>query len=378
METIQIPLLKETYGEDPKYLTEQLITYIGNKRSLVPFISEAVEHVKERLSKKKISCLDMFAGSGVVSRMMKSHSSTLISNDLETYSKESLECYLSNKDSISTSDLRQVLNDIKSRIQSNPIEGFITDLYSPKDERNITSKDRVFYSRRNATYIDSARTYIGELPFNIQKFFLAPLLSLASVHANTSGVFKGFYKSNDGIGQFGGSGRDALKRILAPIELCLPILSNYSCEYQVFQKDANLLSQELSDTPLDLAYLDPPYNQHPYGSNYFMLNLICDYKRPSDISKVSGIPTSWNRSSYNKKSLASFALFDLVDKLNSKYVLISYNSEGFISQSEFVDVLSKLGDLSQMETKYNTFRGCRNLANRSTHVTEYLYLLQKD
>ena len=33
----------------------------------------------------------------------------------------------------------------------------------------------------------------------------------------------------------------------------------------------------------DLAYFDPPYNQHPYGSNYFMLNTIAkwDFIAPS-------------------------------------------------------------------------------------------------
>ena len=90
-------MFKEEYGENPKYLTDQIITYIGNKRSLLPFISEAVKSVKKELSKEKISILDMFAGSGIVSRMIKSHSSILMSNDLETYSRVSSECYLSNK-----------------------------------------------------------------------------------------------------------------------------------------------------------------------------------------------------------------------------------------------------------------------------------------
>lgn len=377
MSSSQISMFEEDYGENPKYLTEQIITYIGNKRSLLPFISESVRHVKMELSKDKISFLDMFAGSGVVSRMMKSHSSVLLSNDLETYSKVSSECYLTNKRDLVFSDLQSILNDLKTKIDHQPIEGFITEMYSPRDESSITEDDRVFYSRRNASYIDTARTHIGNLPTNIQKYFLAPLLSLSSVHANTSGVFKGFYKSKDGIGQFGGSGRDALSRILAPIELCLPVLSNYDCEYHVFQQDSNQLSKDISDTHLDLVYLDPPYNQHPYGSNYFMLNLICDYIKPSDVSKVSGIPKNWNRSPYNKKKLASYALFDLIDQLNSSYILISYNSEGFVSQHEFLDVLSKMGELSRMETKYNTFRGCRNLVNRSSHVTEYLYLLKK-
>ena len=40
---------------------------------------------------------------------------------------------------------------------------------------------------------------------------------------------------------------------------------------------------------VDIAYLDPPYNQHPYGSNYFMLNLIASYKKPSQISNSKGV-----------------------------------------------------------------------------------------
>ena len=55
---------------------------------------------------------------------------------------------------------------------------------------------------------------------------------------------------------------------------------------------------------LDLLYLDPLYNQHPYGFNYFMLNLLCDYRRPERISRVSGIPRDWNRSPYNGRRTA--------------------------------------------------------------------------
>jgi adenine-specific DNA-methyltransferase len=57
--------------------------------------------------------------------------------------------------------------------------------------------------------------------------------------------------------------------------------------------DANLLVSEVGG--FDVAYFDPPYNQHPYGSNYFMLNLLVNYEKPGEISRVSGIPTSWTR-----------------------------------------------------------------------------------
>jgi adenine-specific DNA-methyltransferase len=127
----------------------------------------------------------------------------------------------------------------------------------------------------------------------------------------------------------------------------------------------------------DIAYLDPPYNQHPYGSNYFMLNLILDYKYPEKTSKISGIPENWNRSDYNKGNHALKALTALVENINSKYVIISFNSDGFIRLEEMKTMLRKIGSVEVLETKYNTFKGCRNLNNREIHVKEYLYLLEK-
>ncbi len=148
--------------------------------------------------------------------------------------------------------------------------------------------------------LDNLRQMIGDLPAWQQPYFLAPLLSEASIHANTSGVFKGFYKNPaTGIGQFGGKGRDALSRILGEISLPFPVFSNFSAECKITREDANQLVGTLKD--FDVAYFDPPYNQHPYGSNYFMLNLLVDYRRPQTVSPVSGIPQEWNRSRYNKR-----------------------------------------------------------------------------
>ena len=209
-----------------------------------------------------------------------------------------------------------------------------------------------------------------------KKYFLAPLLSEASIHANTSGVFKGFYKNKEtGIGQFGGLNRDALFRIMGNIQLPFPIFSNFNCETIISSGDSNKVIKNLPE--VDLAYLDPPYNQHPYGSNYFMLNLILDYKYPENTSKISGIPGNWNRSNYNKSQKALQSLTELVGGIKAKYVLISFNSEGFITIEQMKEMLKKLGKLQVLETKYNTFRGSRNLNSREIHVKEYLYLLEK-
>jgi len=363
--------------ESKKFLTEQIITYIGNKRSLLDFIEEPIKIVLQELSKNKIDTLDLFSGSGIVARYLKQYSRVLHTNDLESYSKTVNTCYLINRSEINISQLKEYHNMIINRIIEQGMKpGFISRLYSPKDDNNIQKGERVFFTRRNALYIDTVRQLLEEVPEPYKTMLLGPLIYEASNKNNTSGVFKGFYKNSETkLGQFGGNGKNALKRILADITLELPVLSKFECDVNVYQEDANILVETLPK--VDLAYLDPPYNQHPYGSNYFMLNLINDYIEPKSISEVSGIPKNWNKSKYNSKKSAIESMEDLCNKINAKYVLISFNSEGFITKDNMIDILSKQGEVRVYEKKYNTFRASRNLKNRDMHVKEYLFLLKK-
>jgi adenine-specific DNA-methyltransferase len=367
---------EETKFENDDYLTQQLITYIGNKRALLGFIGDGIKKVQKKLNKEKLKMFDVFSGSGIVARYFKQFSELLIANDLEKYSAVINECYLSNDKERDDFTLHKYYYELIERAKNNLVKGIVSELYAPKDDRNIKQDERVFYTTRNAMYIDTMRQLIDAIPKNYQKYFLAPLLSEASIHANTSGVFKGFYKNKEtGIGQFGGINQDALFRITGDITLPFPIFSNFNCETMIYNGDSNEIIHSLPET--DIAYLDPPYNQHPYGSNYFMLNVILEYKYPKNSSKVSGIPENWNRSDYNKGNRALKALTYLVENIKSKYIIISFNSEGFISQNEMKNMLNKTGKVEILETKYNTFRGCRNLNNREIHVKEYLYLVEK-
>lgn len=362
-------------GEDPRYLQEQIITYLGNKRRLLGFIGNAVAQVRERLGGRKLRCFDAFSGSGIVSRYLKQHSSLLYTNDLEDYACVLNSCYLANSDEVLAANLPALHAQLLQNISSTAAPGLLATHYAPQDDARIRPGERVFYTRANAVYLDTARRCINELPPQVQPFFLAPLLSEASIHTNTAGVFKGFYKDRHGIGKFGGSGADALQRILAPISLPLPVFSRFDCEYHVLQSDATAAAASLPE--LDLAYLDPPYNQHPYGSNYFMLNLLLHNKLPGAVSRVAGIPADWNRSPYNKRALAQNTLDALLRTLPARFILISYNSEGFIPPAAMQHLLAQHGQVQLMETEYATFRGCRNLRSRALSVREYLFLLEK-
>jgi adenine-specific DNA-methyltransferase len=364
-------------AEAPEYLTDQLITCLGNKRSLLGPIGDAVARVKARLGKTKLRVFDAFSGSGVVSRFFKAHASHIISNDLEDYAVAAGRCYLQNRGGVDLAALAEAVADLNGRVTSAPFgPGFIEDLYAPRDEENITEDDRVFYTRANARRLDNYRRLIAEAPEWMRDLLLGPLLSRASVHANTAGVFKGFYKDRaTGRGRFGGSGADALSRIRGEITLDVPVLSRFECEHEVWQGDANETARRARG--MDLAYVDPPYNQHPYGSNYFMLNLLVRYERPDAMSAVSGIPPGWRRSGYNVRARSLPLLNDLLETVDAPFLLVSFNDEGFIKPDEMRAMLGGLGKVEVTESAYNAFRGSRSFAKRPIHVVESLFLVER-
>lgn len=149
------------------FLQTQLITYIGNKRSLLSFINQGIDFVKFRLNKTKLNCMDGFSGSGVVSRLLKYHSEKLISNDLEKYSYLVNKCYLSNKSELDLKYIKEtidVLNNLELK------DGFITKNYAPQDDNNIKENERVFYTHKNAQILDTIKQYI--YIYQINTYFL--------------------------------------------------------------------------------------------------------------------------------------------------------------------------------------------------------------
>lgn len=381
--TLQLPMFDLGFGEEveqaenPEYTTRQLITYIGNKRGMAAPIERAVREARDRVGGRRLRSLDLFSGSGFVSRLLKRHSSLVAANDTEAYARAVSECYLSNRDEELLAEAAVLVTHLNDAAASGAVrDGFIRELYSPADDKNIELGERVFYSNDNARRLDFYAQELHELPTEMRRLLLGPLLSKASIHANTGGVFKGFYKDkHTGIGKFGAAAGDAVSRILAPIELEVPVMSMIETEHEVYQQDANALAPDLGE--FDLVYIDPPYNQHPYGSNYFMLNLLTEYERPREVSKVSGIPTDWNRSGYNVRKQALPLLDNLFASIPARFLLVSFNSEGYVTTDEIKAALEKHGRVDEMIVKYNTYRASRNLRDRDIHVHEHLFLLDR-
>ena len=351
------------------YLKDQIITYIGNKRKILPFIERSLNQI----GIKDYTFLDLFSGSGIVSRLAKVHGAKkIIANDLEFYSNILNRVFLRNEEGN-----KKEFEDMKQYILSKPLfEGWVSENYAPKNDNDIQRGERCFYTRENALLIDSYLEALKELPYNVANMLLAPLIYEASVHTNTSGVFKGFYKNKQGIGQFGGEGKNALQRICGKIDPQFPVFCPNETENVIHSLNASDVVKMVNN--VDITYIDPPYNQHPYGSNYFMLNAIAMNKCPQDISAVSGIPKDWNRSIYNKRVEGVMQLLKDIENVDSKYVLLSYSSEAYLPIKDMVAELAKIGLITNLqEIDYNVFRGSRNLSNRPKKLQEYLITIRK-
>ena len=386
------------------YLSKQIIPYIGNKRRLLPLIHRAIQHVCPEGYRGKIF-FDPFAGSGVVSRFAKYLGFEVFSNDWELYSY--LSCFAFLK--INLTDLDHMyaewggMDGMLDHMNSLPTVAseyeFIARYYSPRNDAQADyRRERLFYTRENGCTIDKIRNEIERLyPFPIKPasvngayaestlsehgayrekaLLLALLIHGAATHTNTSGVFKAYHKG------FGGFSGDALSRIMKPIVLRRPPLWDSNQPQHVFMMDAVLLLSQLRVQEFDIAYLDPPYNQHQYGSNYHLLNTIALWDRQSpgdrETGGKAGIRKDWvlTRSEYCYRDRASEAFSALLNNLKARYIFISYSTEGIIPFNVLMKLCASRGKVKLFTDEYVKYRGGRQSIHRLNHNVEFVIVI---
>ncbi len=384
------------------YLNRQLFAYIGNKRALLPFLEKIFSGLSEDVLLRGNSALrfyDPFAGTGSVARLARLMGFSVHANDWERYSWIYNGSFLS-ETMESAEHLFQDLGGLEKTMEKLNAEGrraaesgldlatpaYISRYYAPP----VTSsadyrKHRLFYSAENARFIDRVRHLIQtDFRRHRQKnLLLSLLLCEAGTHANTSGVFKSCHKG------FGGYGADALGRILSPMELEIPALPRDrdivpDQEICVTGADAT----RPSGKSYDLVYLDPPYNGHQYGSNYFMLNTIAKWDRlPADQGRgadgryrsKAAIRSDWvhTKSPFCYADQSTRAFSALLDNLDSPNILLSYNTEGIIPFERLVDIMASQGRVRILTKDYVTYRGGRQSNTREMKNLEFLLHLDR-
>jgi len=331
------------------------MNYIGSKAKLSPWIKDEIQKIVGLDLSEKVFC-DMFAGTGIIGRTFKKDVKQIISNDLEYYS------YILNKNYID--NYQQIINkeyyinqlDNLSLVEN----GFIYNNYCMG-----SGSERQYFSDENGKKIDTIRIKIEqwkidkEINENLYNFLLASLLESADKIANTASVYGAF-----------------LKHIKKPASKTMILKSANFIEtdkpHQVYNLDSNELIKKISG---DILYLDPPYNQRQYSSNYHILNTIAKYK-PFIPKGKTGLP-KYNRSNYSRKNDVYKTFEELIKNADFNSIFLSYNNEGLMSPKEIKNIMTKYGEYNLVTKEYQRFKADKNRTHKATKTYEYLHILNK-
>jgi adenine-specific DNA-methyltransferase len=117
----------------------------------------------------------------------------------------------------------------------------------------------------------------------------------------------------------------------------------------------------VKDLPeVDLAYLDPPYNQHRYFSNYHIWESLVRWDKPDTYgiaNKRLDARDAEMKSPFNSKKTMAKALAQLVDDLKCETMVLSYNNESWLSRENLMDIASKRGHVEILDFDFKRYVG---------------------
>jgi adenine-specific DNA-methyltransferase len=360
-----------------EFVFHQLLPYLGNKRHLLDLILRALKATG--CAPATATFVDAFAGSGVVARFAKHLGFAVIANDWEPYARVVNAAALLHHEAPAMTHLGGYHNALATLNALPGIDGWVTRTLCPEhDDHADPLRERMFYRRVTGQRIDAIREQIriwqdgGACSAHDADCLLAPLLYQACWLANTSGVFKGFHAG------WGGKNGTALHRILADLQLLPLQFCASERDHQVHNVNTFELPKVLKSRP-DVVYLDPPYNQHPYASNYHVLNSLVQWDQP-DLPPATrrgfkaAIRPDWRerRSTFNARGGSADAMSRLLTSIDAHHVLISYSTDGLIPLERLLADAGQLGALKVYCRSYKRYRTSPTRPSLRPHNVEFV------
>ncbi len=113
---------------------------------------------------------------------------------------------------------------------------------------------------------------------------------------------------------------------------------------------------------MDLAYLDPPYNQHRYDSNYHVWETIVAWDAPAHYGvacKREDLRDPERRSPFNGRRTMPAALARVVPTVRAEVVILSYNNESWLSFDELHGLCAGRGHVEVLAFDSARYVGAR-------------------
>jgi adenine-specific DNA methylase len=333
-----------------------VMNYIGSKQSLLDFLETTIEEFTGYKEGDSFVFGDLFAGTGVVGQRYKEKGHSVISNDIQYYSYVLNKHYIENIPELDDS-LLEYFNNL------NPVKGFIYNNYCEG-----SGSGRNYFTNENGMKCDAVRIELermyraGEINDNLYFYYLASLINSIDKYANTASVYGAFLKHIK---------KPAQKEFM--LEL-LPVGNGNIGK--VYNEDINELIKKVGG---DVLYIDPPYNNRQYCSNYHVLETIAKYDTPK-LRGVTGLrDETYQKSKYCSKRTVIDIFEDLIKNADFKYIILSYNNEGLMDLKTIKDIMSKYGEYDFFTKEYRRFKADRdeNRTIAADITTEYLHCLRK-
>ncbi len=333
-----------------------------------------LDHINEVIKENTTgvrAVIDIFAGSGIVSKNFKKQGYKVYANDLLYFSYVLLKGTLGLNQKpqfrkLGIPDPIAYLNNLDpAHFPIDTDRFFIYRNYSPNEDC-----ERMYFQNQNALKIDLIRLTIEEwkkeglLTEEEYFYLLAALIEAVPYVSNIAGVYGAYLKHWD-------------RRTYNPLMLKHPELVDNEEENPCYNQDANQLAGKIK---ADLLYCDPPYNERQYVSNYHILETIAKYDYPT-LNGITGIRAygEEEKSLYSRKKKASIAFDDLIKKTKCRYILVSYNNEGILKTEQIEKILKKYGKADTYRFYEYPYRRYKNkITNRRKGLKEQLFFIEKE
>jgi adenine-specific DNA-methyltransferase len=291
-----------------------VIKYIGSKRVLVPILGDIATAVGAR------TAVDLFTGTTRVAQEFKRRGIHTTATDIATYSDILARCYIATDSTkVDKDELRDALRHLSS-LPGKP--GYFTETFC------VASR---YFKPENGARVDAIRDCLHEQYRDSQLFpiLLTSLMLGADRVDSTCGVQMAYLK-------------EWAPRAHNDLELRVPELLPRGGE--AVTGDAMALVDTLHE--VDLAYLDPPYNQHRYFTNYHIWETLVRWDAPEHYGiacKRIDSREEETKSVFNKTCEMPIALASVVRRARAKVVVVSYNDESWVQPEAIMDSLEAAG-----------------------------------
>jgi len=304
-----------------------MIKYIGSKRVLVPAIVELVS----RLARVR-SVLDLFSGTSRVGHAFKQAGYLVTGNDHTTYAYKLAQCYVA-ADKRKVEAKARLLIDALNRLPGKA--DYFTETFCVKSR---------YLQPHNGERVDAIREHIATLglPSVLEAVLLVSLMEAADRVDSTCGLQMAYLKK--------WSAR-------SHNQLALRMPNMLAGRGEATQRDA---LEAAGAGSYDLAYIDPPYNQHRYLGNYHVWESLVRWDKPDVYgTAMKRIDCKDYKSDFNSRKRIHAALGAVIDALDARYVLVSFNNEGYMGRDALMALLAQRGEVACVELDHKRYVGAQ-------------------